>query len=100
MENHSFLNWLEREVSSSRFALLALYEKRDKLRFIDGPTLERDYMDKVGKFEESIIQEEIEVELLEKKQQMIQAAINRREPIDEAAIDAEIEKLRQEKVND
>lgn len=100
MENHSFLNWLEREVSSARFALLALYEKRDKLRFIDGPMLERDYMDKVGKFEESIIQEEIEVELLEKKQQMIQAAINRREPIDEAAIDAEIEKLRQEKLTE
>lgn len=100
MENHSFLNWLEREVSSSRFALLALYEKRDKLRFIDGPMLERDYMDKVGRFEESIIQEEIEVELLEKKQQMIQAAINRREPVDEAAIDAEIEKLRQEKLTE
>lgn len=100
MENHSFLNWLEREVSSARFALLALYEKRDKLRFIDGPMLERDYMDKVGKFEESIIQEEIEVELLEKKQQMIQAAINRREPIDEAAIDAEIEKLRHEKLTE
>ena len=58
MEKHSFLDWLEREVSSARFALLALYEKRDKLRFIDGPMLERDYMDKVGNFEESIIQEE------------------------------------------
>lgn len=100
MEKHSFLTWLEREVSSARFALLALYEKRDKLRFIDGPMLERDYMDKVGNFEESIIQEEIEVELLEKKQQMIQAAINRREPIDEAAIDAEIEKLRQQKLTE
>lgn len=100
MENHSFFDWLEREVSSARFALLALYEKRDKLRFIDGPMLERDYMEKVGKFEESIIQEEIEVELLEKKQQMIQTAINRREPVDEAAIDAEIEKLRQEKLTE
>lgn len=98
MEKHSFLNWLEREVSSARFALLALYEKRDKLRFIDGPALEQDYMDKVGNFEESVIQEEIEVELLEKKQQMVQAAINRREPVDEAAIDAEIEKLRQQKL--
>ena len=49
MENHSFFDWLEREVSSAHFALLALYEKRDKLRFIDGPMLERDYMEKVGK---------------------------------------------------
>lgn len=98
MENQSFRNWLDREVSSARFTLLALYEKRDKLRFIDGPQLECEYMNKVGKFEETIIQEEIEVELLQKKQQMIQTAINRREPVDEAAIDAKIEKLRQQKL--
>ena len=98
MVKNSFLDWLEREVSAARYTLLALCEKRDRLCFHDGPKLEREYMDKVGHFEESIIQEEIEVELLEKKQQMIQTAINRREPIDEAAIDAEIEKLRQEKL--
>ena len=96
MSKHTFSQWLRKEVTSSKCALLTLYEQRDKLLYIDGPQLEREYMDKIGSYEETIIKEEIECELLQKKQQMIQAAINRREPIDEAAIDAEIEKLRQE----
>lgn len=96
MSKHTFSQWLRKEVTSSKCALLTLYEQRDKLLYIDGPQLERDYMEKIGSYEETIIKEEIECELLQKKQQMIQAAINRREPIDEAAIDAEIEKLRQE----
>ena len=96
MSKHTFSQWLRKEVTSSKCALLTLYEQRDKLLYIDGPQLERDYMEKIGSYEETIIKEEIECELLQKKQQMIQAAINRREPIDEAAIDAEIEKQRQE----
>lgn len=100
MQKHSFTDWLDREVSSARYALLALYERRDRLRFIDGPKLEQEYMDKVGKFEESVIQEEIEVELLQEKQKMIQTALNRREPVDEAAIDAKIEELWQKKLSE
>lgn len=100
MGEHSFTDWLDREVSAVRCSLLALYEQRDKLRFIERPNLEREYMEKVGEFEEKIIQEEIEVELLQKKQQMIQTALNRREPIDEAAIDAKIEELRQQKLKE
>ena len=100
MVERSFTDWLSWEVYSARYALLGIYEKRDNLRFIEGPRLEKEYMEKVGKFEETIIQEEIEVELLQKKQQMIQAALNRREPVDEAAIDAEIEKLRQQKLTE
>lgn len=96
MSKHTFSQWLRKEVTSSKCALLTLYEQRDKLLYIDGPQLEREYMEKIGSYEETIIKEEIECELLQKKQQMIQAAINRREPIDEAAIDAEIEKQRQE----
>ena len=96
MSKHTFTQWMRKEVTSSKYALLTLYEQRDKLLYIEGPQLEREYMDKIGSYEETIIKEEIECELLQKKQQMIQAAINRREPIDEAAIDAEIEKLRQE----
>lgn len=96
MSKHTFSQWLRKEVTSSKCALLTLYEQRDKLLYIDGPQLEREYMEKIGSYEETIIKEEIECELLQKKQQMIQAAINRREPIDEAAIDAEIGKLRHE----
>lgn len=96
MSKHTFTIWLRREVTSARCALLTLYEQQDKLRYIEGSRLEKEYMDKVGSYEENVIKEEIECELLKKKQQMIQAAINRREPIDEAAIDAELEKHRQQ----
>lgn len=100
MEEHSFTNWLRQEVSAARCALLTLFEKRDRLLFIDGPQLEREYMEKVGHFEETVIREEIEMELLQKKQRLIQTALNRREPIDEAAIDAQINQLRQEKLKE
>lgn len=96
MSRHTFIMWLHREATAARCALLTLYEQRDKLQYIDGPRLEKEYMDKVGSYEETVIREEMECELLQKKQQMIQAAINRREPIDEAAIDAEIEICRQQ----
>lgn len=96
MSKRTFTIWLHREVAASRCALLTLYEQRDEMQYIDGPRLEKEYMDRVGAYEESVIKEEIECELLKKKQQLIQAAINRREPIDEAAIDSEIEKYRQQ----
>ncbi|MGN0371779.1 MAG: hypothetical protein ACI4F3_03105 [Enterocloster sp.] len=96
MSEHTFTLWLQSEVTSARCALLTLYEQRDKLQYIEGPRLEKEYMDKVGSYEETVIKEEIECELLQKKQQMIQTAINRREPIDEAAIDAVLETHRQQ----
>lgn len=100
MSKHTFTLWLHSEVTSTRCALLTLYEQRDKLRYIEGPRLEKEYMDKVGTYEETVIKEEIECELLQKKQQMIQTAINRREPIDEAAIDAELENQRQQMIQE
>lgn len=96
MCKHTFTLWLHSEVTSARCALLTLYEQRDKLQYIEGPRLEKEYMDKVGSYEETVIKEEIECELLKRKQQMIQTAINRRESIDEAAIDAELEKYHQQ----
>lgn len=95
MNDHSFAIWLRREVMAARCALLSLYEQKDRLQFLEGPRLEKEYMDQLGPYEERVIREEIECELLRKKQQMIQAAINRREPIDEAAIDAELGKIRE-----
>ena len=100
MSKHTFTLWLHSEVASTRYALLTLYEQRDKLQYIEGPRLEKEYMDKVGAYEETVIKEEIECELLQKKQQMIQTAINRREPIDEAANDAELENQRQQMIQE
>lgn len=100
MDNRSFTTWLYSEVAAARCALLTLYEEKDKLQYVDGPRLEKEYMEKLGTFEETVIKEEIECELLKTKQQMIQIAINRHEPIDEAAIDEELNAKRQEKINE
>lgn len=100
MAKHTFVKWLNKEVASSSCALLKLYEELDKLKYIEDPRLEKEYMDKIGTFEETVIKEEIECELLKKKQEMIQSAINRREAIDEAAIDEEINKLREEMIKE
>lgn len=96
MSEHTFTQWLWNEVTVSKCALLTLYEQRDRIKYIERPRLEREYMEKIGSYEETIIKQEMECKLLQKKQQMIQAAINRWEPINEAAIDAEIEKERQQ----
>ena len=96
MQKYTFAEWLRGEVAAARYSLITLHEKKDKLLYVDGPQLENTYMEKVGAFEETVIKAEIECELIRKKQQMIQAALNRREPIDEAAIDTEIDRLRQE----
>ena len=100
MAKHTFVKRLNKEVAFSSCALLKLYEELDKLKYIEGPRLEKEYMDKIGTFEETVIKEEIECELLKKKQEMIQSAINRREPIDEASIDEEINKLRDEMIKE
>ena len=96
MAEHTFTNWLQFEVHSARCALLRLYEEEARLKYIEGPRLEREYMEAVGNYEETVVQEEMECELLTTKQRLVQAAINRREEIDEAAIDEKINELRKD----
>lgn len=96
MAKHTFTTWLQFEVNAARCALLRLIEEEERLRYIEGPQLERRYMDAVGNYEETVVQEEMECELLTTKQRLVQAAINRREEIDEAAIDEKIESLRKD----
>lgn len=96
MEKHTFTKWLQFEVHAARCALLKLIEEEDRMRYIEGPQLERAYMEKVGNYEETVVQEEMECELLTTKQRLVQASINRREQIDEAAIDEKINMLRKD----
>ena len=96
MAKHSFTTWLQFEVHAARCALLKLIEEEDRLKYIERPQLERLYMEAIGHYEESVVKEEMECELLTTKQRLVQAAINRREEIDEAAIDAKIETLRKD----
>lgn len=96
MAEHTFTNWLQFEVNSARCALLRLYEEEERLKHIEGPRLEKAYMEAVGDYEESVVKEEMECELLTTKQRLVQAAINRREAVDEAAIDKKIDELRKD----
>ena len=92
MDKGSFELWLKSELNTVKYTLLKLYEKRDRLLFIEAPRLENEYMSKVSNYEKDVIVAELKCEMAEKKLKMIQAAVNRREPIDEAAIDAQLEK--------
>lgn len=93
---HTFTNWLQQEVLAARCSLLTLLEQQDRLRYQEAPELEEAYMKEVGTYEEEVLREELENEILQKKQQMIQTALNRREPIDEASIDRALDEYRQE----
>ena len=96
MAKHSFTTWLQFEVHAARCALLKLIEEEDRIKYIERPQLEKQYMEAVGNYEETVVKEEMECELLTEKRRLIQAALNRREEIDEAAIDAKIDALRKE----
>ena len=98
MRRQTFYNWLQREVSSSRMALVTLYENRDRLLYVEAPPLRKRYMDIFGAVEEPVLEAELEVSLLRRKVEMIQTALNRREPVDLAAIDARLQDERERQV--
>lgn len=100
MGKHTFTNWLKLEVHAARCALLRLYEEEERLKYIEGPRLEHEYMEAIGHYEETVVREEMECELLTAKQRLVQAAINRREAIDEAAIEAKMAALREQMTKD
>lgn len=96
LQNYSV--WLANELAASRFALLAVLEERDRLLYVEAPALRNDYMSKIGTFEETILEAELDVTQLERKRELIQAAINRREAIDLVAIGEKLEQERAEKI--
>ncbi|MGN1047327.1 MAG: hypothetical protein ACI4QZ_01825 [Eubacteriales bacterium] len=79
-------------------ALVGLYEQKDKLLYVEAPQIRRRYMKTIGVFEEGVLEAELEVSMLRRKVEMIQIAINRREPIDLKAIDAALEEEKNQKV--
>ena len=82
MREQSFYKWLLTELQTARIALLGLYERRDELLYEQAPALRKRYMETIGNEEESVLQAELETALLRRKLEMIQIAVNRREPID------------------
>lgn len=91
MRKQSFGDWLLREVAASRMALIAAYETRDRLLYVEAPPIRKRYMEAIGTVEEGVLRAELEESLLRRKAELIQIALNRREPVDPAAIDAQLE---------
>lgn len=98
MLEQTYSKWLEREVLAIKYALLVVLEKRDKLLYVEEPALREEYMQKIGVYEEQVLKAELEVNLAEKKKQLIQAAINRREPVDLEAIEQQLEEARKQQL--
>lgn len=99
MRNQSFYSLFGQEVNTQGVALLGLYEKKDRLLYVEAPQIRKRYMEAVGNFEEGVLNDELELSLLHRKAELIQIAINRREPIDLEAIDKELEREREERIS-
>lgn len=98
MLEHSYSKWLEKEVIAIKYALLVALEKRDQLLYIEAPALRESYMQKIGIYEEQVLKAELELTLVEKKKQLIQTALNRREPLDLEAIEKQLEEERKQQL--
>lgn len=99
MLEQTYLKWLGKEVVAAKYALLVALEKRDNLLYIEEPELKEEYMQKIGMYEEQVLKLELEVSLQEKKKMLIQAAINRREPVDLEAIEKQLDEERASQLN-
>ncbi len=98
MLEQTYSKWLEKEVLAIKYALLVALEKRDKLLYVEEPALREEYMQKIGVYEEQVLKAELEVALAEKKKQLIQTAINRREPVDLEALEKQLEEERKQQL--
>lgn len=98
MSKCSFSRWLLEELATARMALLALLEEEDRLRYMVGPVLKEEYLAKIGAYEEQVLESELDVSMLERKVELIQIAINRREPIDMEKIEAQLAEEREVKI--
>lgn len=96
MENPCFAGWLAQEVESAQNALLTRIEQLDTLRYVDAPKLRNEYMVKIGTVEDEVLEIELNAKMLQRKLELIQIKRNRREPVNMAEIEQQIEAERQE----
>ena len=100
MRVQTFGDWLLTRMISLRQALIALYEQRDKLLYVEAPPLRQRYMDAIGKYEEEVLQAELDTQMLRRKAELIRIAKNRREPVNIQAIEASLEAEKQKKIRE
>lgn len=82
MRTQTFYSWLKGEADSSRMLLVNLYLQRDKILYVEAPPLRQEYMDKIGVVETDVMEAELDAAMLERKVELIQTALNRKEPVD------------------
>lgn len=90
MEQGSYLKMLYSSLLDVQCSLLASLEKKDYIQYIESESIRREYASKIGPIEKETLEIELEVNLLEKKKQRIQVALNRNESIDLNQLDEEL----------
>ncbi len=96
MRKQTFTACLAAEVESARLALLSAYQERDRVLYVEAAPLRKKYMDIFGVVEDAVLRAELELHLLERKRDLIQRALNRREQVDLAAIEKMLEEEKEE----
>lgn len=96
MGNVSFYSWLAQRAVDVQVLLMNGYERIETMRAKEGPQLQQEYMSRVGPLEEKVLQDEMEVLLLDKKMELIQRSINRREKVDLEQIEQTLQQVRSE----
>ncbi len=91
MRKQSFTACLAAEAESAQLALLAAYQERDRVLYVEAASLRKEYMDIFGVVEDAVLRAELELHLLQRKRDLIQRALNRREKVDLAAIEKTLE---------
>lgn len=100
MMKPTYTQWLLFQYDSARKALIGALVKRDQMLYVEVPALRQEYMDSIGAIEEPVLRAELEANMLERKKELIQRAVNRAESVDIEAIDSQIEKEKNEMLSD
>ena len=100
LREQTFYGWLEKELADRAYALVTLYEERDRLLYSDAPALRQKYMDAIGVYENEVLKTELEVSMLRRKCELMQAALNRRESISLEEIEKKVTDEKKEKLQE
>lgn len=100
MGNINYSDWLIKELDSATLSLISIIEKRENMKYVESEKIKIIYMQKIGNFEKEVLKAELDLTLEKKKSELIQACINRREPIDMNKINLQIEEEKQKQLSE
>ena len=96
----TFSKCLSDKALEARFTLVFALEHKDKLLFELGPEIRKVYMEMFGDAEQKVIEAELNASICKELLDKIQAAVNRREPVDLNALKAEMEEKKKQKLSE